>query len=295
MLDYRAIAALRAIIETQGFESAAQKLFITQSAVSQRIRTLENYYGKPVLIRMLPYRPTELGQSLLGHYKRLMFLEESLTLPGMSKGQSPRISVALSRDSVETWFVDVMAKLKNIASLKIEIIADDQEITLDYLKKGLVSACASTESRSITGCQAKLLGFFDYVLVASPGFIKKYFQNKKDQVKNLVEAPYVIFDNKDYLHTRYLKKFFNISEINPNYHVVPSIAGFRQFALQGYACALIPKIDIINDLNKKKLINLFPDKIWKMPIYWHSWVLENKNYKQFNDLVLSVAKNVLRQ
>ena len=295
MLDYRAIAALHAIIETQGFETAAQKLFITQSAVSQRIRTLENYYGKPVLIRTLPYRPTELGKSLLGHYKRLMFLEESLKLTLSTEKQSPRISIAISRDSLETWFVEVMERLETILPITLEALADDQEDTLEYLKKGLVSACASTEARPITGCHAKFLGYFDYVLVASPEFIHNYFKHKKDRVKNLRKAPHVIFDSKDYLHARYLKKFFNITDAGSHYHVVPSVAGFRQFALKGHACALIPEIDIKKELVQKKLINLFPDKIWKMPIYWHSWVLENKNYEEFNDLVLKVAKNILRQ
>lgn len=295
MLDYRAIAALQAIMETQGFESAAEKLFITQSAISQRIRTLENYYGKPVLIRTLPYRPTELGKSLLGHYKRLMFLEDSLKLTLSAEAQSPKISIAISRDSLETWFVGVMEQLKTILPMTLEVLADDQEDTLEYLKKGLVSACASTEARPITGCHARFLGYFDYVLVASPEFIKKYFKHKKDTVRNLREAPHVIFDSKDYLHARYLKKFFNITDAGSPYHVIPSVAGFRQFAVKNHAYALIPAIDIQKELAQKKLINLFPDKIWKMPLYWHSWALENKNYEAFNDLVLKVAKNSLRQ
>ena len=295
MLDYRAIAALHAIIETQSFESAAQKLFVTQSAVSQRIRVLENYYGKPVLVRMLPYRPTDLGEFLLGHYKRLMFLEETLALTLNAEIQTPKISIAISRDSLETWFVKVMAQLRNILPITLEVFADDQEKTLEYFKKGLVSACASTEANPITGCYSILLGYFDYVLVAAPEFIQKHFKTKKDRVRNLQEAPYVIFDNKDYLHARYLKKFFNITTTCSHYHVVPSVSGFRQFALEGYAYALIPEIDIKKELDQKKLVNLFPDNVWKMPIYWHSWNLENKNYEKFNNLVVKVTKNILRQ
>ncbi len=78
MIDYESIAALTAVIETQSFQNAAQKLFITQSAVSQRIKTLENYYGHPVLIRTMPYRPTALGTRLLGHHKRVAAIENDL-------------------------------------------------------------------------------------------------------------------------------------------------------------------------------------------------------------------------
>jgi LysR family transcriptional regulator, chromosome initiation inhibitor len=294
MLDYRAIAALHAVIETQGFETAAHKLFITQSAVSQRIAALEKYYGKPVLVRSQPYLPTELGKLLIGHFKKTRLLEDSLHAELSLEIQASKISIAISRDSLETWFVKVLAQLKALSPFQLEIITDDQEVTLDYLKKGLVCACASTEAQPITGCQAELLGFFDYVLVASPTFIKKHFKNKKPTEKNLLETPALIFDNKDYLHAQYLKKYFNLANVNFNHHVIPSVAGFRQFALKGYAYALIPEIDIVNELKQKKLINLFPDKVWQMPLYWHSWALENKTKQAFDDLVLKTARSILR-
>lgn len=176
----------------------------------------------------------------------------------------------------------------------MEIIADDQEITHEYLRKGLVSACATTSSRMIIGCKAEFIGYFDYVLVASPEFKKKYFQNKNKIQDNLLTAPTIIFDNKDDLHSRYLKHFFNITDPITNFHVVSSVQGFCQFVLNGYAYALIPKLDITNELKQKKLINLFPDKIWEMPLYWHTWEVETKAYKEFNHQVIKIAKNILR-
>ena len=63
--DYRTLQALDAVIRERGFERAAQKLCITQSAVSQRIKQLENMFGQPLLVRTVPPRPTEQGQKLL--------------------------------------------------------------------------------------------------------------------------------------------------------------------------------------------------------------------------------------
>lgn len=293
MLDYQAITALAAVIETQNFQIAAEKLFVTQSAISQRIKSLENFYGESVLIRELPYRPTKLGSTLLEHFRRVMLLEDALneTLLG---AHSQRISIAISRDSLETWFVAIMDALKKILPFTLEIIADDQDITLSYLQNGLVSACASTSAKSISGCKVEFLGYFDYVLVASPEFKKKYFSGKNMQ-DNLIKAPAIIFDRKDNLHANYLKQFFDIDDTHIQYHVVPSVAGFRQFAVNGYAYALIPKIDILNELKQHKLVNLFPDKILAMPVYWHSWAVETRLYKTFNDLVLKMSKKVLRQ
>jgi LysR family transcriptional regulator (chromosome initiation inhibitor) len=295
MLDYQSIAALASVIETQGFQSAADKLFITQSAVSQRIKSLEQFYGEPVLVRTLPYRPTALGLTLLGHYKRVSMLEDALHTSLTLNANAPRISISLSRDMLETWFTSVVNQLSKILPVTIEMIADDQDRTLQYLQKGLVSACASTTEKAISGCKSAFIGYFDYVLVASPEFKKKYFKRAAITKKDLLDAPTVLFDQNDKLHADYLKYYFDLDYVDLNHcHVVPSVAGFKQFTLCGYAYALIPYIDIQQELKQQRLINLFPDKVWEMPVYWHSFEIETQAYKQFNDLVLKVGRKILR-
>lgn len=294
MLDYAALSALAAVIEVQGFQEAAKKLFITQSAVSQRIKTLEKKYGEPVLIRTLPYRPTALGLKLLGHCNRVTLLEQGLQAELTSLMEKYQISIAISRDSLETWFREVIHQLNAFPTVTLDIIADDQEKTLSYLQHGLVSACASTSAKALSNCKAEFLGFFDYVLVASPEFKRTHFSDKNYK-KNLTQAPALLFDNNDSLHGKYLKHFFDIDDRHIDYHIIPSVAGFRQFALNGYAYALIPYIDIISELKQKKLINLFPSKVWRMPVYWHTWDVEPKFYKSFNEVVVTIARQRLRQ
>ena len=76
--DYRTLQALDAVIRERGFERAAQKLCITQSAVSQRIKQLENMFGQPLLVRTVPPRPTEQGQKLLALLRQVELLEKEL-------------------------------------------------------------------------------------------------------------------------------------------------------------------------------------------------------------------------
>lgn len=296
MLDYASISAFAAVIETQSFQSAADRLFITQSAVSQRIKSLERYYGEPVLSRNLPYQPSKLGLSLLGHYKRVMMLEDSLQSSLLDIAASPTISISISRDSLETWFRVVMQKLSDIMPMTLEIIADDQDHTLQYLQKGLVSACASTSKKSVSGCKSDFIGYFDYALVATPEFKKKYFSHSPISKKDLLNAPTVYFDQKDKLHADFLKQYFGVDDASSqNYHTVPSVAGFKQFVLCGYAYSLIPCIDITQELKHKQIINLSPGQIWNMPVYWHSFEVETLASRKFNALVIKTARKLLRQ
>jgi DNA-binding transcriptional LysR family regulator len=64
--DYRTLQALDAVIRERGFERAAQKLCITQSAVSQRIKQLENLFGQPLLVRTVPPPPDRAGPKIAG-------------------------------------------------------------------------------------------------------------------------------------------------------------------------------------------------------------------------------------
>ena len=79
--DYRTLQALDAVIRERGFERAAQKLCITQSAVSQRIKQLENMFGQPLLVRTVPPRPTEQGQKLLALLRQVELLEDERYFP----------------------------------------------------------------------------------------------------------------------------------------------------------------------------------------------------------------------
>jgi len=292
MLDYRGLEALYTVQELQSFEAAAKKLRITQSAVSQRIKGLETFYGNPVLIRTLPYRLTELGKQLIGHFKRVCLLEEEVNRKIENVPIMPRVSLAVNRDSLETWFLDLIDETKLFKDIILEVIADDQELTLGYLKNGQVSACVSTSEKEIVGGKVQFLGNMEYVLVASPAFVKTYF-SKGNPKECLRKAPALKFDHNDHLHERYLEKFFHLDGKELNYQVLPSIRGFKKLALSGYGYGLLPKIDIIDELKSKQLLQLYSEKVWNIPLYWHYWAIESKFYQTFNAEIIHQVKRKL--
>ncbi|WP_163117537.1 LysR family transcriptional regulator, partial [Acinetobacter baumannii] len=59
--DSAALDCLAALADELGFERAALRLAITQSAVSQRLRALEAQVGQPLVVRSRPLRLTEAG------------------------------------------------------------------------------------------------------------------------------------------------------------------------------------------------------------------------------------------
>ena len=78
MLDYKLLQALASVIENGGFERAGEALGLTQSAVSQRLKSLEVRLGQPLLTRHPELKATPAGQKLLTHYQQVQLLERDL-------------------------------------------------------------------------------------------------------------------------------------------------------------------------------------------------------------------------
>ncbi|MBA3537966.1 MAG: ArgP/LysG family DNA-binding transcriptional regulator [Tatlockia sp.] len=288
-IEQRGLQALDAVIQNQSFAAAAKQLFITQPAVTLRLKQLETQFGQPLLIRTKPYQATPLGEKLLSLLRRTRLLEEHL-LQEIQHELPARLSIALNRDSLETWFIQLIDKLKLLEKINIDIITDDQDVTIDYFRQGSVSTCISSFDKALPGCEFSLLGHMDYLLVATPDFISRYFQNKKTIAENLLRAPVIIFDNRDRLPEQYFNHFFKKSFILGHYHKVPSVQGYKQFALHGYGYGLIPRLDIIEELAKGQLVEICPDKRWLMPLYWHYWQLPARKYQLFIETVKQEAK-----
>src|SRR5690606_489567 len=178
-LDPQALENLAAIVEEGGFERAALRLSVTQSAVSQRLRALEAQVGTVLIVRSRPLKPTPAGHLLLKHAKMMRLLRADLEndlkelAPSSAAGArcEERISVAINADSIATWALPARDALVR-EGLPIEVITDDQEFTHEWLREGQVLGCVTSLGQALRGCRMEALGVMDYVLIAAPGFAR---------------------------------------------------------------------------------------------------------------------------
>jgi LysR family transcriptional regulator (chromosome initiation inhibitor) len=74
-LDRDHLATLRAVVDAGTFDAAATALSVTPSAVSQRIKALEQQLGRVLVERSKPVRATESGEVLLRLAREIALLE----------------------------------------------------------------------------------------------------------------------------------------------------------------------------------------------------------------------------
>jgi len=86
-MDTRQLAAFCAVVERRSFSQAAERLGVTQPAVSLQVRALEKRLGTQLLDRSgRRVEPTEAGRRLYRSAQRLLQLEEQLLADVVAKG-----------------------------------------------------------------------------------------------------------------------------------------------------------------------------------------------------------------
>jgi len=293
-VDYKLLQALATVIEEQSFERAANALFITQSAVSQRIKQLEQNVAQPVLIRTQPLRATEVGKKLIKHYHQVMQLEAEL-LPDIAPDdpQSPiTIHLATNADSLATWLIPALAPTIKRHLIEINMLVADEQHTIEKLKDGEAFGAISLQEHPVKGCQMTRLGDMNYILVASPEFRDTYFKTGINR-DSLRLAPGIAFDQKDNMHIRFIEQHYGLKERDYPLHTVRSSEAFITMAKYGAAYCLAAELQIKEELASGALVNLLPDYKWVQTLYWHHWILLKGIHKTISNVILEQGQAVL--
>jgi len=294
--DYKLLEALNGVLVLQSFEQAAAKLFITQSAVSQRIKLLEESVGQPVIVRSQPIKVTAAGEKLLRHFQRVQQLENEL-LPDLlpdSPTKPIKISLAVNADSVATWFLDAIAPVLKQNLVELDLLISSESRSIDKLRTGEAIGAVSRLSKPLPGYQSFKLGHVEFVLVASPQFKQRYFANGIS-AQALKLAPGLSFDQNDDMHAKFISKHFNIDASDYYCHNIRSSEAFVDLAKKGVAYCLISTLQIKQELARGELVNLCPDKSLIDTLYWHSWVLVRGINKTLSQQIVRHGQQVLAQ
>lgn len=288
MIDYPAAHAVAMVVQTGSFERAAQKLNITQSAVSQRVRQLEERLGAVLIERGTPCIATEKGAWLCRHMELVGSLENDLLthLPSLGDTAKPlTLDIAVNADSLATWFMPAAAAFSATSSNVLNIIIDDQDFTHDWLRRGRVLAAVTSKAEPIIGCDVIKLGKLRYHATASPQFYQRHFSQGVTAAA-LAHAPVVTFNQKDQLQRDWLVTNFGTTVSGPT-HFIPSSHGFVEASLAHMGWCLNPTALVHDHLASGRLVELIPGAPLDVDLYWQVGRLAAK---QFAGLTAAVQR-----
>lgn len=295
MLQGKHSEAFLAVAETGSFEQAAIRLNITASAVTLRVQNLEKQLGHLLIVRERPCRVTQAGQSLLHYLQHSRLLEQSLlqSLSGKSAESAfYQINLAVNSDSLSTWLLPLLETHLKKNKIVIHFQVDDQSQTHHLLEAGLANACVTTESQAMKGCIAEYLGSMHYRFVTTPEFATQWFKQgiSRDALR---QAPALIFNEKDYLHTEFIQKKFGLNSTQYPHYFVPTASAFVDAIRMGLGYGWLPDFQSKYYLEEGSLIELSPDLNIELPLYWHHWKQQSVQLEQLTQLLVEHAEELM--
>jgi len=296
MFDYKLIEAMATVYHEGGFDKAARVLHLTQSAVSQRVKLLEELAGQVLLVRSSPPDVTPAGRRMLRHYLKVQKLEDDL-LDDFNAGaekQFATLAIGVNADSLSTWFPESIGTFLEAEKVTLDIRTDDQEQTHRMLKDGEVVGCISSRQKPMQGCRAAYLGKMEYRLFAAPSFVEQWFPDGFS-LEAATVAPALVFNRKDNLHNHLFRMALGDIPAPLPAHYIPSSEKFAYFISSGFAYGMLPAQQSQPLVAADQIVDLAPGSSVPVALYWHCWNLESRLLKALSQALVSQAGRHLTQ
>lgn len=291
-ISFELAETVAAVVDEGTLDAAARRLHITPSAVSQRIKALEEQLGRVVLVRSKPARATEAGMALVRLARQAALLEHD-TLAGLgadpAEGARTSVPLAVNADSMGTWFLEPLARLGQRHPVVFDLHRDDQDFTAGLLESGTVMGAVTSRATPVAGCRASVLGAMRYEAVATPAFVERWLPSgaKPDA---LGAAPVVDFDRRDDLQNEWLSA--RGAEGLPPRHYVPASNDFATAVRLGLGWALLPTFQSQEPLERGELVRLGGPPV-DVPLYWQQWNLRSPLLDAIADEIVAEGRRVL--
>jgi LysR family transcriptional regulator (chromosome initiation inhibitor) len=290
-LDYRGLAVLDAVASSGSFEKAALALGISQSAVSQRIKALEDTAGRLLVVRGVPSVPTGLGQRLVAHYRNVKLMEAALDIDLGHSPSMPDVTLAVDTDSLSTWFGRALPALMMPPRCQMEVRTAEAEEALALVREGAVYGCVAAVAPgqdNASGTSMTVLGTMRYQCVATPAFAAHWFGDSF-QVDAVKLAPAVVSERK--LLGRFLQQQLGFTGAHPR-HMLPVPDAC---IADGVAYGLMPELLAVAPVAAGSLVDLLPGRTLDVELAWHAWNIDTPFTRTLSEHVIATAKKYLLQ
>ena len=281
-LDSDALECVAMILEEGSFHRAARALSVTQSAVSQRLRALEEQIGTPLIVRTRPLKATAAGEVVLKHAGQARLLRADVErelrelAPGatQSTDETQRISIAIGADCIATWALPALDALVH-QGLLLEIVSCDRNFTHELLREGQVAGCVTPEKQAPRGCTVLPLGAMRYLLVAEPGYADRHCPVGLT-AHNFTQVTFVAANRGDDMPMDFVGQAFGLRQVGLRQTYLPGSEAQVRAILAGWGAGVVPELLAKPHLEQGRLVDLLPTFHLSVPLYWHCWQMESE-------------------
>lgn len=284
------LRTLMAVLDHGTFDTAARELHVTASAVSQRIKAMEQEAGQVLLKRTTPVAATPAGTVVHKLARQLRQLEaDAATELGLAGAGHHAVTVVVNADSLGTWFMDALVLLPE--HLAVELVREDEQHSVGLLRSGEVMAAVTATADPVHGCTVVPLGSMEYRPVASAAYMRRWFPAGFSAAQ-FAAAPVLQFDRSDTLQNNFFHSVTGAPLVGAQ-HFIPDTWQFAQAIKLGLGWGLVPQTQCGRELESGQLVELLPGHVESVPLFWQRWKIQSATLELLTLAVTDAAGRAL--
>ncbi len=291
-VDPHLALTLAAVVDEGTLDGAARRLHLTPSAVSQRVKALEEQLGQRLLVRSRPVRATDAGETVVRFARRYAVLAQEASAEfGLTDGRTrSRVTIAVNADSLATWLLPAVARFEARHEVEVELLRLDQDRTVDLLESGSALAAVTSQAAAVAGCRSTPLGQMAFVAMAAPAWLERHAPDGLDTTA-LARLHRIDYDRDDSLQLDWLRHHGVDGSHTPR-HLVPSTHDIARAVELGLGWALVPQQQADELARARRLTHLGGPTV-TTPLFWQRWKGESSLLDALTAEVVAEARHEL--
>jgi DNA-binding transcriptional LysR family regulator len=266
-MNLRFVEAFYWVASLKSISRAAEKLYLTQSAMSSRIATLEEELGVLLLDRRdKQFKLTGAGARFLVYAEKLLELQREVKQE-MGSGQPMAVSMRIGaiESVLHSWLIPWLEKLRaDHPGLELELTVETTPILVDLIQRGTLDLVFAVLPASSEGVRNQALPTMEMAFVGHPDLHKK----RNYRLEDLAEMELLTFQKGSQPHVTLLD-LFRVRRLEPKkVHAISSISAMVQLVQGGFGVALLPRAAVDRLTGFARLRPLTCDaKLQSLPIH----------------------------
>ncbi|HPT51036.1 MAG TPA: LysR family transcriptional regulator [Accumulibacter sp.] len=287
-MNLRFVEAFVWVARLQSLTRTAEKLFLTQSAVSSRINALEEELGVPLIDRRdRVFRLTSAGTRFLDYAERFLALQLDLK---RELGSPEQLPLALRVGGIETvlhiWMIPLMESLKaDYPKIEFELNVEMTHVLNEQVRRGgldLVFSALPAVGQGITNVALEPVEMIFVGPSTMDGAMRL-------SIHALLETELLTFQRGSQPHVALLESLARAGVSDKRVHTISSISALVKLVESGFGLATLPRAAAIELRKRHRIVPLNCELLLQsLPLYANYW-----SYSGAPELNEAIAKALM--
>ncbi|MBE7419035.1 MAG: LysR family transcriptional regulator [Ideonella sp.] len=271
-MNLRFVEAFYWVVTLESVTRAADKLHLTQSAVSARIAALEAELGTPLVDRRdrKGFRVTVAGRRFFVYAEQLLALQREVKAElGGGAARPVVLRVGAIESVLHSWLMEGVQRLRRAhPALALELTVETSPVLVDQLARGALDVALAALPAAGAGVRTRSLAAMPMVFT---GHVQQHRRRGRWSAAELAAHELITFQRGSQPHLALLD-WLNRAGVPPlRLHSVSSISAMAQLVEAGLGIATLP-LAVVQRLGKRAPLKVLASEPALPPLPVHlSW------------------------